>query len=345
MGMLIPAGRLRRLPKHVRLAHEYCFFLHDECARMLVEYEAAEATRVAFRFTGKAQSKRFKELAEKHDVLSAMRELGLHSEARRVVMNNITMALVSDCAHHLYEALRCFEKRKVVPGFNLLRKPLLDSLMYFSWMVADEDAFYSAFASGDPTRITQKMIGNRRRDILAQAIDKTALSGIVKAEDLVAMVFDVSNPNGLYGLFQHAVHLVTVERIEIRTSPENFNFIFKNPNDDDVYETLYALLPTVLLYLSHVILMLYERIKPMESGARDAFVFRSKMAYLCQSSTDGAAQLACAMSEEFSPLVECGACNASLKITPNNALRLLLTDSFRCVRCRRTQPFPFSWIF
>lgn len=329
----------------MRLAHEYCFFLHDEFARMLVEYEAAKATLVSFRFTGKAQGKRFEKLARKHDVLSAMRELGLHSEARRVVMNNITMAMVSDCAHHLYEALRCFEKRKVVPGFNLLRKPLLDSLMYFSWMVADEDAFYSAFTSGDPTRITQKIIGNRRKDILIQAIDKAALGDIVTAEDLIAMVFDVKNSSGLYRLFQHAVHLVTVERMEIRTSPENFNFIFKNPNDDDIYETLYAVLPAVLLYLAHVIMVLYERIKPMDPGGGKAFVFRSTAAYRFLRSQAEAATVAKAMDDNLSPLVKCCACDTSLKVTPYNALRLLLTDSFQCVRCRRKQLFPFSWIF
>lgn len=345
MGMLIPAGRLRRLPKHVRLVHEYCFFLHDEFTRMLVEYEAAKATVVPFRFTDEAQRKRFEELAGEHDVLSAMRELGMHSEARRVVMNNITMAMVSDCAHHLYEALRCFEKRKAVPGFNLLRKPLLDSLMYFSWMVADEDAFYSAFTSGDPTRITQKMIGNRRRDILARAIDMTALGGVVTAEGLMAIVFDAGNPNGLYELLQHAVHLVTVERVEIRTSPENFNFIFKNPDDDDIYEVLYAVLPTVLLYLAHVIMVLYERIKPMGPGGRKAFIFRSTTLYRCLGSQNVVVTMARTLNDNLSPLLKCRDCDASLRVTPYNALRLLLTDSFRCVRCRRKQLFPLSWIF
>lgn len=130
--MLIPANRLKWLPEEVRLTHEYCFFLHDEIARMLVEYESADAPKVSFTFADEAQSKKFRSLARKHNSITAMREMGLHSEAKRAVMNAITMAKVSDCAHHIYEALRCFEKRKVIPGFNLLRKPLLDSLMYLS---------------------------------------------------------------------------------------------------------------------------------------------------------------------------------------------------------------------
>jgi len=171
--MLISANRLQWIPKKLRLAHEYCFFLHDEIARMLIEYEAADAPTISFTFASKSQARRFEALAKKHDALTAMRELGLHSEARRVVLNHITMAMVSDCVHHIYESLRCFEKRKFIPGFNLLGKPLLDSLMYFSWIVADEDGFYSAFAAGDPAKLTQKVLGNRRKEILAPAISST----------------------------------------------------------------------------------------------------------------------------------------------------------------------------
>lgn len=345
MRMLIPANRLQWIPKDLRLAHEYCFFLHDEFARMLVEYEAADAPKVSFQFTSKAQAKRFGDLAKKHDTLTAMRELGLHSEARRVVLNHVTMAMVSDCAHHIYESLRCFEKRKFIPGFSLLRKPLLDSLMYFSWMAADEDGFYSAFTAGDPAKLTQKMLGNRRKEILASAIANTELMEIVMAEDLISIIFDVGNPDGLYGLFQHAVHLVTVERIEIKTSPENFNFIFKNPNEDDVYEALYTALPTVLLYLSHVILALYERIKPPESGAKNAFVFRTINAYRFLHYEGGQAALAEVMGEALSPHIRCPGCAMPLKVTQYNAMRLLLTESFRCTRCRRRQLFPLSWIF
>ncbi len=311
---------------------------------MLVEYGKAGAHRISFKFADKVQSKKFAKFAKKHNALAAMRELGLNSEAMRVVMNSITMAIVSDCAHHVYEALRCLEKRKVVVGLNLLRKPLLESLTYLSWIVADEGDFYSAFASGDPGKIRPKIVGNRRREIFEKAISETELKGIVTADEIVSTVFDPADEGGLYLFLQHAVHLVTVERIEIRTSPENFNFIFKDPNDDDVYDALYASLPLILLYMAQLILVLYERIKPMDAGAKKSFVYRSitGFSYLHDG---GADELADVMEKNLSSRLKCGACEAPLKVTRYNALRLLLTDSFRCTRCRRKQLFAFSWIF
>jgi hypothetical protein len=56
----------------------------------------------------------------------------------------------------------------------------------------------------------------------------------VSGEFLLSALFDLKADGGLYGLFQHAVHLVTVQRVELRTASENFNFIFKNPTDDDI---------------------------------------------------------------------------------------------------------------
>jgi len=343
--MLIPSQRLKWLPKKVRLAHEYCFFLHDEFTRMLVEYEAAKAHIVSFRFSDNTERRKFERLAKRQDAIGALRALGRHSEARRIILNTVTMAMVSDCAHHIYEALRCLEKRKVVPALNLLRKPLLDSLTYLSWMVADEDEFYTAFTSGDPTKMTQKIIGNRRKDIFEKAIEKADLKGIVNAEEIISRIFDASNHDGLYLFFQHAVHLITVERIELKTSPENFNFIFKSPADDDVYELLYATLPTVLLYMNHLILALYQRVKPMDPGARKALLFRSDNVYRFLHYEGGAAALASALGDALSPHVKCTACGTPLKVTRYNAARLLLAESFRCTCCRRISPFPLSWIF
>lgn len=345
MRLRIPSNRLRWLPADTRLAHEYCFFLHDELVRMLVEYEEAAAHMVKFKFSGARERKRFEALAKTTDPVSVLRALGRDTEARRVVLNTITVAMVSDCGHHIYEALRCFEKAKIIPGFNLLRKPLLDNLMYFTWMVADEDGFHSAFTSGDPSKITQKVLGNKRRELMRSAIELTGLSEVVQPDDIYSLLFDADNPDGLYGLFQHAVHLVTVDRIEIKTSPENFNFIFSRPADHEIYRALYAALPTVLLYLTLVVTTLYERIHPMDQGTKSALLFRTINAYRLTLGGASSEAVESAMGEVLAPRFRCPDCKASLKVTRRNAANLLLADCFQCTTCRRKHLFPFSWMF
>lgn len=340
---LIPRNRLRWIPRHLRLAHEYCFFLHDESARLLVEYEGAKAHVVSVHFASQAEAEAFGDIAENEDAITAMRKGGYATEARRLILNQITMAMVSDCLHHIYEALRCLEKRKIIVALNLLRKPLTDSLLYLSWMLGDEDEFYHNFTTNSPRGIGASVLKGRRADVLSKALSETQVTEILTAEFIDRTLFDRTNSSGLQMLFQHAVHLITVQRVELETTPENFNFIFKNYADDDLYELLYDLLPHILLYLAQVILRLFTRIKPPEAGGIDAFHARSILGlYLVEGEENEAFAL-----EQLVGLqdLQCLHCQLPLKLTPHNAARLVLSESFRCTECRRIQPFPFSWMF
>ena len=341
---LIPRSRLRWIPDHLHLAHEYCFFLHDESTRLLVEYEGAKAHFVSFKFRSKADAKAFKALSDRDDTITALRTGGYEAEARQVILNQITMAMVSDCQHHIYEALRCLEKRKVVVAFNLLRKPLTDNLLYLSWMLGDEDEFYRAFTTNSPRGITSSILKGKRSEILLNALAKTGLADILNSEVIDRTLFEQANPYGFQILFQHAVHLITVQRVDLQTTPENFNFIFKNYADDDLYELAYGMLPYIMLYLSHVVLGLFERMVAPDSGSKSAFHVRSILGlYLVES--EEREDLVVEHYLRSLRGVQCPNCHSALKITPHNAARLILTESFRCTKCRRTQPFPFSWIF
>jgi hypothetical protein len=341
---LIPRRRMRWIPAEHQLAHEYCYFLHDESARLLVEYEKAEAHLVSIDFANKREEKLFKKVA-KTDAIEAMRSIGHHDAARRVILNTITMALVSDCLHHVYEALQCMEKRKSIVAFNLLRKPLTDNLLYLSWMFGDENSFFSSFMEGDPTLLTQKQLGNRRTTIIADALRQTALSSILDADFIVDSIFEAKNAQGLYGAMQQAVHLITAQRVEVRTDPQNFNFVFKNHTDNDVYDGVYDLLPPLLLYLAHVMLGLFERIKPMDEGAKSAFVFRTTHDLGLIGDADEVHAIRTLLTNLLQPHFSCAHCDAPLTVTTHNAARILLTDSCRCTSCRRAMGLPFSWLF
>ena len=340
---LIPRKRLRWIPPEFRAAHEYCFFLHDECARVLVEYEAARAHHVSFKFKKPADAEAFKLLAVENPI-QTMRDLGYARQARKVVLNQVTVAVVSDCLHHIYEALTCIERRKIVVAFNLLRKPLKDSLLVLSWMFADEDAFYAAFASGNPEQLSQKRLGNTRKDIFAKAIGKLRLKAMFSADILNEVLYDRSSNDSFEPLFQRAVHLITVERPELRTEPENFNFIFKNYTDPDVDQGIYRWLPYILLYLSHVIMGVFQRMRPMDKAAADAFFTRSANGYSLACNIN-AKQTLTVMERWFNGQISCPSCKHALKLTRHNGLRILLTESFRCTHCGKQQPFPFAWIF
>jgi hypothetical protein len=317
--------------------------LHDESARILIEYEGAEAHIVSVDFQDQAEAKRFKGQAAEEGPIAAMRAAGYESETRRVILNQITMAMVSDCLHHIYEALRCLEKRKIVVALNLLRKPLTDNLLYLSWMLGDEDEFYRVFTTNSPRGLTASILKARRAEILGKALAKTEIAEVLTVGFIDETLFARANQSGFQKLFQHAVHLITVERVELKTTPENFNFIFKNYADDDLYDLIYDVLPHILLYLGHVVIGLFDRIASPEAGGKRAYDTRSILGlYLVEGGENEAYALGALASLSR---IRCGHCQGFSTLTPHNAGRLLLTESYRCTKCRVTQAFPFSWLF
>ena len=92
--------------------------------------------------------------------------------------------------------------------------------------------------------------------------------------------------------FQHAVHLITTWKIittwktEIRTPSENFNFIFKNPADDDIYDFVYQHLPYVLLFMSHGFVGIFDRMQKMDETSKNLFHMRTILAHDLISGAD-----------------------------------------------------------
>jgi hypothetical protein len=213
-----------------------------------------------------------------------------------------------------------------------------------SWMFGDEDEFYAAFASLNPELLTPKRMGNRRLEILEKAIAKLPVAPIFDSATLNEVLFSRKSNDGFELFFQHAVHLVTVEYAELRTEAENFNFVFKRPTDTDIDDFIYRWLPYVLLYLSHVIMGLFDRMRPMERGASNAFFVRSAngYAFACDKDADG---FLADINNRFGDRLHCPKCKIPIRITRHNGLRIVLAESVRCTSCRYVFPFPFSWQF
>lgn len=333
------------MPSKVRPKHDACFFMHDEAARLLVEHELAGTNVVDFSVKDGNNLREFQKLAKKHGPLHAMRKLGFEDEARRVIMNQITFAMTSDFLHHIYEALKCLEKRKFIVALNLLRKPLQDSLPFLAWMLADEDDFYDAFTRVGPTALTAKAIGNKRAALIEKAIKLVYLDTVTSAASIQAAVFDRRNAHGLYPLFQKAVHLVTAKYEEVATETENFNFIFKNPLDDDVYFGIYDDLAELMLFASHVILGLFGRIRLPDQGSVTAFKVRTGYAYRLAVGDEAGDLAAEALSNMLGTKLNCPKCAVPMRFTPRTAMAAVTGERVYCLNCRRVSPLPFSWLF
>lgn len=205
-------------------------------------------------------------------------------------------------------------------------------------MYGRRDEFYCQFMHGDSKYLSQSKIGSDRRGIYSDAIRQLPYGDVFDAERIESLIYDRKHRYGFELFFQHAVHLVTIKYPELRTEPENFNFIFKDPRDDDLYELIYNSLPYLMLFMSHVVMGVFNEVHTMDDTSRTLFGTRSMLAYslIVIPEKDEALRQ---FHRVIRYLPKCQYRERECKLTPFNASRMLLRSEFRCTYCRKKNTF------
>lgn len=124
------------IPEEYKFAHEYCFFLHDLLANIVVVGEQEKIFHHRFKLKDPEHVKQL-EGKSGEELAEWMETNGYAAEFYETNRRQIIVALLSDFCHFIYEALECSRKGKLTVSFALLRKPLKENLFYFEWLLAD----------------------------------------------------------------------------------------------------------------------------------------------------------------------------------------------------------------
>jgi len=341
LGLIDPA-RLEHIPKEFHAQHEFCFRLHDMLADVIRQAERHRVAEVKVRFKDEAEARAFSNF--KGDPISFFLEHGKADVAKRITMNQVVVPLYADALHFIYEGLSSLERRKYAVAFTLLRKPLKYDLMFATWIVADETDFFDRMNKSPADWLDDKSLSKHRRiELLRQAIRTIENSEFLDAGVIYNMVYNKAFKNGLAIYFDKAAHLVTSRGETMRTERLNLNFIFKNPNDTDVYEGVYYPLAYLLSYL---LLLGITTVGRMSSVAESYKQWLSVVVLGAFEAIfgDGSIHLADQMNAVFDGFLHCSICGAKLTVTKENAPRFFLAELINCERCNIEQQFPLFWL-
>lgn len=337
---IIDAERLTNIPKKHHPEHEFCFHLHDLMTQLLVEMNAIKASDVSFPLESEEEARL---LNESGDVLDFLAQSGRGDIERRVVINHVSMALFSDMLHFIYEALIALEKRKFSVAFALMRKPFKEGLVLAAWMCADEVDFFDnlktnprdSFSHGahSPDEMTQR---------LKAAIKKCRGMDFANAERIYSLVYDRKNEIGLAPLFDKATHLVTKNK-HIATEDYDINFIFKNPLDNDVYESHYSDLAMLLLFLHVLQIELYSRMNFAKEKYLSWLLFTSLGTYESLF-TSGRARMVGLVNNTFKEFLVCQHCEQPIRLRKADAPRFFVAEILECKECGMAHHFPLNWL-
>ncbi|QPF39125.1 hypothetical protein H0S58_06525 [Acinetobacter sp. TTH0-4] len=325
-------------------SHEYIFFLHDNCAKILVEFESSNISEIGLdylidKYLEKTGNSDFNII----DILTYYKKNKLDAPYFHFLTSKILSGLIGDLLHFIYEALKNFEKRKFSVAYSLLRKPLKENLIFICWLFNNHENFIDLFE-----KETHKSLNNLREEkiklILKETIDKLPLSEMFDYELLYKMIFSKKFSNGLEIQCQRATHLITSQGEFLKTKERSINSIFNNPFDDTNYDSIHICLPYIMLFTTHVILEAFNNLIKLNNNTYQHLLLVSIASYE-NLYVDGRKRLLTkSLSKQFQPLLNCIHCKKAIKIKKENSLKMFMLNHLICNSCNQYSEFPFYWL-
>ncbi len=338
---IIDIERLSEIPKRHWAAHEFCFYIHDLIAHLTRVAEEIGAGQLRIQLRDEAD---LEALRTSEDPIEFLIATGRTEEERRLMVNHVCRALFPDMLHFIHGGLIALEKRKFTMALSLFRKPFKEGLPLLALMSADEGDFFQKLKS-DPRRYFdgQEFNAPAKKEIIAAAIDRCDGMEFAQPDALFSILFDYDNDGGLAGLFDKATHLFT-RRSKNATEDYNINFIFKDPRDNDIYESCYRQIAYVLLFVHLLQIELLSRMGFPKASYLDHLT-RVSVGGFESIFGNGPSRMVKFFNQEFREFMECPLCGEQIRLRKSTAAKFFLTEMLVCSRCGHEHQLPVSWIF
>ena len=252
--LIIEKGKRSSLPKKYRPVNNLCAYIYDHFTSILQDKHFLEHANLEISLDQEKQQL-LNELTDNSiHALDFLQINGMSKELTEILKKHVTMSILGDFVNFIYESLSCAQRGKMTVAYALLRKPLTDELLIFKQLLIDPDDFIQRFFHLKDLKGYDPSEPNlNRKQIINDVFDK-AHPGVVYVPELIYdLRYEKTNPSGLNGISNQALHIVTMHKA-YRTEDGELNFIFSNDKDHKRYwEHYYYFVPYLLLYAAHIL--------------------------------------------------------------------------------------------
>lgn len=338
---LVPIGfvsldRLADIPPEHHRRHEFLIYLFQQIQDLILNTQAKANRSFAVTIDENIDIEAFKKDPIKYAALQL-------PQAKKPIIDDVSLALLADFLAFTHTSFTAFEKRLFAPGYANLRKPLQENLLLLMWICGDDEDFFQRFLN-DPSKDFKQMESDPkfRRDIYQKA-SAVGASSHFDFELVEQMVYDKTFSNGLAGSMVKAIHLFTGHQA-IRTEDMNFNWIFKNPFENDVYDIGYYCIALVYLHAYPIIFSTCNRIFEPNKNLKlwlDVVLISCFEAIFAEKDP----QIFRLFATELDEHLICMHCAQKFEFDTENIPQFLMLETITCKACGEFQQFPLFWTF
>lgn len=332
----LPPDRLRNIPPEYHRRHEFLIYLFQQIQDLILNTQSKAIRGFDVKLSSEIDLDAFQKDPIKYAALNL-------PEAKKPIIDDVCLALMGDFLAFTYTSFMAFEKRTFAPGYANLRKPLQENLLLLTWIYGDDADFFDRFLNDPPSDFKQMESDIKlRREIFDKAL-KSGLSSHFEYEFVEKMIYDKSFANGLAGPMTKAIHLFTNHKA-IRTEDMNFNFIFKDPRDVDVFDQGYYGIASVYLHAYPIIYSICSRLvepnKNLKLWLDTVLMSCFEVIFLKKDPA-----LFRLIEDELKDHFICMHCAKTFVFDNHNIPLFLMLEKVTCEACGEFQEFPLYWSF
>jgi len=325
-------GERKNIPEYYDLAHAVAFKFHDELAKIVADLESTNSLAVNVELT-QSEIKEIQEL-EGEELWGWLESNGKHDVLFNMSYRQVTIALISDATHFIFESLSACAKGKTSVAFSLLRKPFKENLLMLEWLCGNPGDFIRKFNGESSAKyMADKFSPDDRKKIVSDAL-------AVLDEDWFGIElvwntrFDKSDPNNLETLWTKATHLVTSFKASA-TEAGNLNFIFSNESSvEDQWEYYYKVLPIFLLYFIQISEKVINRFVDWNEETRNIQLLMRNMAITRYGEFYQSIESLDDLRRNFQDLsFDCDSCKKRVSCSESDMDLFWLRSELRCTEC------------
>jgi hypothetical protein len=330
------------LPKKYRPVNNICAIIYDQLTEIYKRANYKDLQEGNIKLDPKTQ-KLVKDLREnKIHVLDWLKENELNDELTTLLTKNITLAVSSDFLNFIFESLSNAKRGKMTVAYALLRKPFMDELLILEQLLVDPHDFIQRFFhSGNPEDYDPSDKNIDKKTIIKNAIGKLN-ANIVYTEDLIYdLRYNKSAPNGLNGMANHALHIVTRDK-NYKTERQNLNFVFSGKDDFvEYWDHYYYFVPYLLIYSVSIIDTIIFNYLPDQAN-QDLKAVKALRRFIgtilwTEKTRQNLKKASNKMYEamRMSIVLHCKKCKRDVKLTKPDFEYFFETETFLCPTCMR----------
>jgi hypothetical protein len=242
------------LDKKFHGIHNLCAIIYDQLTEIFSDENYSELKSTKFKFDHDKHKDIEKFTNGEIHVLDWLKINNLNEEISQVLVQHVTMCVLSDFVNFIYESLSCAMRGKMTVAYALLRKPFTDELLIFEQILDNQDDFINRFFHiGESSTYDPSDRKINKKKIIASALKKSKLNIIYTSDLIHDLRYEKKLGNGINGFSNRALHIVTRDK-NYKTAKQNLNFVFSTKEDvQNFWKHYYFFVPYLLIYSVSVI--------------------------------------------------------------------------------------------